>query len=528
MKKFTLIMAVLLCFVMLFAACTPKEESAETTKKATEAPATEAKTEEEATQEPEEIVEMTAMGSFKPEFDFQDPVLLSIYEAVGINVEWEIIPNSSYNERLTIVITSDELPDIMYLPDSEFYKDSYEDGFILPLTEYIANAENIQMYEDPASLIAATAPDGELYGLPRNSVPRTDGYAVRIDWLENLGMSLSADGNVTMDEFNEILRAFTEDDPDGNGVADTYGFTERATNGELEPPTRVQSAFGASSQFEIAPAGSKYEYMNPQYSLDDTSYLEALEYTNMLWEAGYIDPNWPANDGSARYDRFKAGIAGVTYCFGGWMASWKAAMIENFPDVKLGYIYGIKDASGNVAARSTLGANVYGYWTVSKNGAGKEQKVIDFFNQMLSDEGWDTIYYGVEGYHFTVENGEKVFNDNYTAYNTTKSYMAMVRRSNSPNLWLSPHLPQEDRDAMAAVINQCITNVLPSLDLKFSPDAATNPNYIDYKTTYKTAVSKIITGDMESDEWLPMLEEWYTAGGEEYISEMNEYIKSLN
>jgi putative aldouronate transport system substrate-binding protein len=532
MKKLTLITAILLCFALLFVGCTPKTETTETQEDATKAPAAsedkqEDQTEEETQEVAEEVVEMTAMGQFVADFNFDDPVLAALCDAVGVDIEWELIPNSSYNERLTIVLTSDEMPDIMYLPDSKFYRDCYEDEYIVPLTEYIANAENIQMYEDPSSLIAATAADGEIYGLPRNSVPRTDGYAVRMDWLNNLGMTLPENGEVTLDEFTEIMRAFTEDDPDGNGVADTYGLTQRATNGELLPPDRIQAAFGASSQFEIAPEGSEYEYMNPQYSLTDTSYLEAVEYTNMLWESGYIDPNWPANDGNAYADRFKAGVAGATNCFGGWIAGWKSDMAANFPDVEIGYIYGIKDDNGSVKARSILGANVYGYWTVSKDGAGKEQKVIDFFNYMLSDEGWDTIYYGVEDYHYTVEGGEKVFNDDYLAYNATKSYMAMVRRSNSPNLWLSPHLPQADRDAMATVINQCIENVLPSLDLKYTPEAASNPNYIDYQTTYRTTLSKIITGDSSADEWVPMLEGWYEAGGEEYIQEMNEYIKSI-
>jgi putative aldouronate transport system substrate-binding protein len=80
---------------------------------------------------------------------------------------------------------------------------------------------------------------------------------------------------------------------------------------------------------------------------------------------------------------------------------------------------------------------------------------------------------------------------------------------------------------MATVINQCIENVLPSLDLKYTPEAASNPNYIDYQTTYRTTLSKIITGDSSADEWVPMLEGWYEAGGEEYIQEMNEYIKSI-
>ena len=43
---------------------------------------------------------------------------------------------------------------------------------------------------------------------------------IRQDWLDNLGLDMPE----TFEEFKEVMRAFTEDDPDGNGVDDTYGF----------------------------------------------------------------------------------------------------------------------------------------------------------------------------------------------------------------------------------------------------------------------------------------------------------------
>ena len=74
MKKLTLITAILLCFALLFVGCTKDTEPTQADEtKATEAPAaTEAET-EEAMQDPEETVDMTAMGNFKAEFSFEDP-----------------------------------------------------------------------------------------------------------------------------------------------------------------------------------------------------------------------------------------------------------------------------------------------------------------------------------------------------------------------------------------------------------------------------------------------------------------------
>jgi putative aldouronate transport system substrate-binding protein len=49
---------------------------------------------------------------------------------------------------------------------------------------------------------------------------------VRQDWLDKLGL----EGPQTIDDIESIARAFIEQDPDGNGVADTYGLT-----GTLQP-----------------------------------------------------------------------------------------------------------------------------------------------------------------------------------------------------------------------------------------------------------------------------------------------------
>ena len=40
---------------------------------------------------------------------------------------------------------------------------------------------------------------------------------IRQDWLDKLGLKAPT----TIDEFEEVIRAFTEDDPDGNGQKDT-------------------------------------------------------------------------------------------------------------------------------------------------------------------------------------------------------------------------------------------------------------------------------------------------------------------
>ncbi|MBQ3471460.1 MAG: hypothetical protein IJH17_03705, partial [Clostridia bacterium] len=53
--------------------------------------------------------------------------------------------------------------------------------------------------------------DGKIYGIYRSRTIGRAGISVRKDWLDRLGMTTTE----TVEEFSQMLRRFTEDDPDG-------------------------------------------------------------------------------------------------------------------------------------------------------------------------------------------------------------------------------------------------------------------------------------------------------------------------
>lgn len=79
-----------------------------------------------------------------------------------------------------------------------------------------------EIYDKYPQTFYPVTKDGKTYGLACAPV-LTEGQVmvIRQDWLDNLGLKAPA----TLDEFEAVIRAFTEDDPDGNGKKDTYGFT---------------------------------------------------------------------------------------------------------------------------------------------------------------------------------------------------------------------------------------------------------------------------------------------------------------
>ena len=69
--------------------------------------------------------------------------------------------------------------------------------------------------------MAAGAVDGELYALPDyNRQPFAKYLWIRDDWQQAVGLPDPR----TMDDVIELARAFTTQDPDGNGKDDTFGL----------------------------------------------------------------------------------------------------------------------------------------------------------------------------------------------------------------------------------------------------------------------------------------------------------------
>ncbi|MDR1440352.1 MAG: extracellular solute-binding protein, partial [Clostridiales bacterium] len=124
-------------------------------------------------------------------------------------IELQNMPSSSYEESLTVMMAGGDYPELVMFPD--YTKPVFLDGVkyqaVLPLNDYIANAPNVQKYTYPVSFkVLSVMGDGQIYGIPRTSVARADGYMVRQDWLDRLGISLAEGEPLTLEAFTAMLR----------------------------------------------------------------------------------------------------------------------------------------------------------------------------------------------------------------------------------------------------------------------------------------------------------------------------------
>ena len=168
-------------------------------------------------------------GEYSPD---ETQLYLELEEQTGIDISWETYPQSAWPEKKSLLIASNDLPDAFFgngvLTSDEVVKYGSE-GILIPLEDYITEENTPNLWkifqEYPEYKSAITAPDGHIYSL----MSFEDGYMVTTNnpiyinkaWLEAVGM----DAPTTTEEFREVLKAFKEQDPNGNGQADEIPFS---------------------------------------------------------------------------------------------------------------------------------------------------------------------------------------------------------------------------------------------------------------------------------------------------------------
>lgn len=472
-----------------------------------------------------ELYEFTLMQNFSGDMqDFVRAYFDKLEAELNLKINFQIPASSNYEESLQIMLASGDYPDaVLFLDHTKpAFQDAVKNGLITSITPYLdAYGQNIVAHSYPISLdTLKTNGDDDIFGIPRTSISRADGLCVRKDWADNLGLDLPEAGeSLTRDQFTEILRAFTYDDPDGNGQKDTFGLSLASTGGVLSVQSQIAWSFGLIGWQELDGA-----YVDLQYSKDHDNYKQALSYMNMLWTEGYLDPDWPSITTEVAQQRLEAGIYGVQTNFAGHTASYTASAQKVNPDAEFIWYAGIQNDDGEVVG-SSFSTGLWGF-TCIMSSAEKPERIVEMYDYMLSDEGWPDVVYGLEGITWEYDaDGNMVLADD--SINISSSWQrSMVRRSTDPSFFAGLEIPPAERAAVAERIQISIDNCRFALDAGFTPPSSLELEFVDMRSEYDKVVTKIIVGDLAVDAYDDLLDEYYDAGYAKVRDEIIAHIEA--
>lgn len=377
----------------------------------------------------EEPVQMSWLGSqTTAEVDDDAEVVKMIEERFNIDLKGFYVDPNNFQDNLDVKFAGGEMPDVMVV-GSPAALATYIDGGIIGeipievIREKAPNyAKTADQYDD-GSLWTTMIYKGKNYGVsnPMSQIPMAMFW--RKDWLDKLNLEIPE----TLEEYEKVLTAFVEEDPDGNGRKDTAGIAERAFGGVFGAfGLRCVTGTGTSSGFLVdeMQLGEDnipfFPYIRPEAK-------EALTVLHDWYEKGIIDKEFITGENHGGYaalsHSFMNGHIGLTSAqpYHYFQYSNDINNEENW-GVCLKELLEVNQEADVVPGPAPVGPDgksgteawgMVGHLTCLTTKAADDPRKVEAFLAMLDAYYMDMDYaelvnYGLEGKHFTKgEHGRK-------------------------------------------------------------------------------------------------------------------------
>lgn len=447
-------------------------------------------------------------------------IILAIEEYTGTKLDITWVPQDAFEEKINTLMASKDLPQITVIRENQSsgFINAARSGMFWDLSPYLDQFENLSQI-DP-NVYANVQTDGKQYLIPRIRQTARFGGIIRTDWLENLGLEMPQ----TIDDLEEILRAFTEDDPDGNGQDDTIGISMNDT--ELKNVSTLLAVYcGGINDWAMQEDGTFIS----EYNTD--IYTDALTRLRSWYEAGYINKDFPINDDET--GNFTSGYAGCM-----WLGNIEDAtsrltkLTEVNPDATVDVFQILTD--GEEGEKHLVGYKGYtGCIAVPTTSVETEEEllqVLDFLDKLGDPEMCDLFNYGIEGETYTVEDGGVVQTDEQLViygqkYNQLRQITPFYTWQ---NLKLATTTPLAEKITGLMNENTQYTVFNPTLSYISETYTELGGSTGELETFIIDSITNYVIGELSLDEYKNQVEQWNEEGGEAIVAEYQEIYESTH
>lgn len=231
----------------------------------------------------------------KTKVDYNEMTIIKeLKEKTNIKLNFEEIPGNIWNEKVPLKFATGSYPDLIIgsLPGNLLSQ--YADYGVIPaleglIKEHCPNITGI-FNENPDYKGYLTHVDGHIYALgkvqPNAIMYVHDRHYINTKWLDKLGLDMPE----TLEEYYQVLKAFKEQDPNGNGKKDEIPFSFIGTSSNGGWARNIESfpfgAFGVlDQQWNHLMVKNGQVIFTPMTE----GYKEGIKYLHKLYDDGLID-----------------------------------------------------------------------------------------------------------------------------------------------------------------------------------------------------------------------------------------------
>ncbi len=258
-------------------------------------------------------------------------------EKTNIHVDWEPVKDGDWQTRLNLMLAAgpQEWPDV--ISRGGVSKDMIEtygvdQGILIPLDDYLEEYmpnyfSRLHMNNAAASM---TASDGKMYwigNLTAQNINHDGTFFINKAWLDKLGLAIPT----TVDELTEVLRAFRDNDPNGNGIKDEIPMSAAEIHHQTSGVYTHFAMFGVPlTRWVYASISDDGQVVFPGYM---EGFRPALEWLHMAYAEGLLDPEAMSQDSNAWGTKVNADQVGFTTYLRKINTAWQPPAVEAFAHI---------------------------------------------------------------------------------------------------------------------------------------------------------------------------------------------------
>jgi putative aldouronate transport system substrate-binding protein len=434
---------------------------------------------------------------------------LEKYTNTKITVNWA--PDASYSDKLSVTLASGNLPKVLTVPAESLKKpfivSAARAGAFWDIGPYLKDYPNLKNYINDVA-IANTSIDGKVYGLFRARPLGRIGAIIRQDWLDNLGLQLPK----TIDDFYNVAKAFTLNDPDKNGKNDTYGFAY-ADDPFYAGDNSLVTAAGGFNGWGVLDGKVTPDFMTPEY-------MQVMKLFKKMYDEKLMNQDFAVVKGAQKYDAFNQGKAGIMFTSVDNIVLKYNDLMKLNPNAKLNIVGALSGPKGPRTNATPGHQGVFMFPKSSVTSEAELKRILTYFDKTLDDKMVQLFTYGIEGKHMVIENGSPKITDakKYADEVSPLTYLAVQPAwVNNPN---DSELTKLYKKVFEENQKYLVPNVTDPLISQTYTEKGTELDKI-----IKDARVKFIMGAIDENGFNKQVADWRAKGGDKIIEE---YTQAYN
>ena len=356
-------------------------------------------------------------AAFKEDY----PVFLEAEKKTGVHIKGYLSKSTTdSNAAFNIMMASGELPDLIQTGGRARFDKYGREGAYMPLNDLIDKyAPNVKkvLDEHPDYKEFITATDGNIYYLPYiQAGDASEGWFVRQDWLDKLGLKAPE----TIQELHDVMKAFKEKDPNGNGQQDEVPYFSRNKNSGIDD---LYALWNVNTSFTVENGKVKYAPAEKQFK-------EATATIASWYKEGLIDQEIYTRGEKSREFMLGNNIGGMTHDWFGSTADYNTKLKDSVPGINFIPIAppaGYDGVQREMKRRESVTDSGVAISSNTKN----PELAIKWLDFWYSEEGHRLMNFGIEGEDYTMSDGKPMLTDNVLKGDKAPAQYLMSRGAQS-------------------------------------------------------------------------------------------------